>query len=92
MQRDIPESLRLLQRSHFAVCAVTGSKSMRIGVVVVVVVVVVVMTCGGVLGTLVSFPFSVPLVDTTGGCGSGTELGTDSCLEEEMALGRVDGL
>ena len=90
MQRDIPESLRLLQRSHFAVCAVTGSKSMRIGVVVVVVVVV--MTCGGVLGALVSFPFSVPLVDTTGGCGSGTELGTDSCLEEEMALGRVDGL
>ena len=90
MQRDIPESLRLLQRSHFAVCAVTGSKSMRIGVVVVVVVVV--MTCGGFLGTLVSFPFSVPLVDTTGGCGSGTELGTDSCLEEEMALGRVDGL
>ena len=69
-------------------CAVTGSKSMRIGVVVVVVVV----ACGGVLGLLVSFPFSVPLVDTTGGCGSGTELGTGSCLEEEMALGRVDGL
>ena len=71
-------------------CAVTGSKSMRIGVVVVVVVVV---ACGGVLGLMVSFPFSVPSVDTTGGCGKVSELDTGSCPEEgERALGTVDGL
>ena len=71
-QRDIPESLRLLQRSHFAVCAVTGSNSIRIGVVaIVVVVVVVVVACGGVLEVLLlvlSFAFSVPLVDTVRSC------------------------
>lgn len=89
MQRDIPESLRLLQRSHFAVCAVTGSNSIQIGMVVVVVVVV---ACGGVL-ELLSFPFSVSLIDTTGGCDRVSESDTvGPCPEEERALGRVDGL
>lgn len=70
--------------------AVTGSKSMRIGVVVVVVVVV----CGGVLELLLLFTFSVSFVDTIGGCGMVSKPDTvGSCLdEEERVLGRVGGL